>query len=300
MSLSRTYLLPLSLSSVVVLAGALGQQPAPPAQPPSPAPAFVPPKPDPAAQKILDDALLRLDRKRLEWVETILWQQMAVQGLTFQAEGIYLAGPNQRLHLNLKVQLGDNVGRMQIVCDGTTLWETMQAGSGERRLTRKMEVAKVLETLQNPDVREAFFHSLSFAGVRPLVQSLQQRMTFTRHESTHWKNHAVHKLTASWSPKVLETIAPPDKQEWPAFLPRHCQLYLDAQTGWPHRLEWWGPTQTRADDVLILQVEFRNPKFDAMSPERCAKVFTFHPGPGEVADVTRETIQAFGAQQKQK
>src|SRR5262245_35018541 len=107
MSYSRVFLLAsLALFAIgaVVFVDALGQQlpkSTPPAKAPAPAPKPEPLKPDPAATQAFDAALQNLEKNPLTWFETTLWQQMTVQGLVLQSEGLYLSGPDHRLHLNL-------------------------------------------------------------------------------------------------------------------------------------------------------------------------------------------------------
>lgn len=278
---------------------AVAQQPAQPAKPVTPTP---PPKLDPDAKLVLDDAIKALDRQRLAWIETTIWQQMDVQGVLFQAEGIYLAGPEHRLHMNLKVHLGDSIGKMETVCDGSTFWEVTQLGSAERHIT-KIELGKVDEGLKRASVSakvwDEFFQNLHFAGVMPLLQSMQQNMTPTQRENVRWNGQDVVKLTAVWSASMVKNITPTDKHAWPSFLPKQCRLYLDEKTRWPHRIEWWGPAPPRDDNSLLLQMEFRNPKFAKMSEERCARVFKFDPGSSDVLDRTERTLQELTARGQQ-
>src|SRR5262249_21194486 len=136
---------------------------------------------DPAASKILEEAL---QAKPLDWIQTTLWQQVDVQGLSFQAEGAYLSGPDNQLHLNLVVHVGDTTGKLEVISDGTTLWETTQIGDGERTINKKVRLKDVLESLNKPDVakemRDEFLESQSFYGVVPLLQSIHQRMLVTK------------------------------------------------------------------------------------------------------------------------
>jgi len=127
----RSLLLPMVVGVGIIVAGAMGQQSAPPAQvAPNAKPATPPkpPTPDPAGAKVLEEAL---QAKSLEWIQTTLWQQVDIQGLTFQAEGNYLSAPDHRLHLNLTVHVGDTTGRLEVISDGTTLWETTKVGDAE-------------------------------------------------------------------------------------------------------------------------------------------------------------------------
>ena len=73
---------------------------------------------------------------------------------------------------------------------------------------------------------------------------------------------------------------------WPITLPRTCRVYLDKQTSWPYRFEWWGPVPAKTEDVLLLQMEFRNPR--RSKPD--ASAFTFDAGGEKVDDKTAEKI----------
>ncbi len=295
----RSLLLPMVVGVGIIVAGAMGQQTTPPTQStPAPKPATPPkpPTPDPAGAKILEEAL---QAKRLEWVQTTLWQQMDVQGLTFQAEGTYLSAPDNRLHLNLIVHVGDTTGKLESICDGTTLWETMQVGEGERTITKKVRLKDVLDSLNKPDVakemRDEFLESQSFYGVAPLLQSIHQRMVVTKKEAIKWHGFDVILLSADWGIEIVKSMTDDGKRPWPQSLPRQCRLYLDAKTRWPRRVEWLGPIAGRTEDGIILQMEFRNPKHEALSPEVCQREFSFNPGKTKVsshADLTEELKDA--------
>jgi hypothetical protein len=296
MSWMRIALLTLGAASAAVLAGAIAQPPTKGKTPPTP-PAAAPTKaavPDAAATKEIELAVQALDRDKLKWIETMLWQQVDVQGLLINSEGIYLAGPDYRLHLNLKVRMGDAAGKMQFICDGTTLWQIEQFGDKEPQPS-KYAMKPVLEAINNPkataQLRDGFMQQWAFAGFAPLLKGLQQRLVFTKREVDRWQGHDVVKLTGSWNNDVMAQLHPDAKQPWPEGLPRRCVIYLDSHTHWPHRLEWFGPSPPAAGDSLLLQMEFRNPKFTAMSSERCAKVFSYTPTRKDVPDKTAELLR---------
>jgi hypothetical protein len=294
MSWSRIALLSLVVVGAAVLAGALAQQPAKSTPPAAPkvSPKAEPAKPDPAANKAVDQTLEMLDRKRLAWLETTLWQQIDAQGLLLQSEGIYLAGPDYRLHLNLKVHLAETSGKMEIVSDGTTLWEVLQFGKGTPQVS-KLELKKVLAALDgggSPQLRDEYLQRWTFAGIAPLIKGLKQRMVFTKQEAVRWRGRDVIKVTGAWAPDIVKAMLPTEKAQWPAYMPRSCHLFLDAQTHWPHRIEWWGPSPPLDGDAILLQMEFRNPKFTEMSPERCARVFKYDAPVKDVSDDTNRMI----------
>src|SRR5262245_47673456 len=93
-AMCRTRILLLSCLGclAVLLAGAL-------TVPPSQAP-FVPPRPDLDANRTLDRAVAALNAERPHWLRISLWQQGNLSALTYQAEGVYLSGPDHRLRLD--------------------------------------------------------------------------------------------------------------------------------------------------------------------------------------------------------
>ncbi len=308
MSYFRSSVLPALLGLAIVCTGARAQpQPVAPPKPTTPAtpPPPPPPKADPAATKSLEQAVELVDpTKRLGWVETQLWQQVDLQGATFQAEGRYLVAPQNRLRLDLKVRVGGTEGETSIISDGSTVWQTMRAGSGER-VASKWELKKVLETLNGPgmlpQLREEFFRSQLFAGVAPLLQNLQKQMVFTQQVPQRWQGQEVLKLTGVWSAELAKTISP-QADRWPPFLPRTCYVYLDSKTLWPYRLEWWGPAPPKTEDGLLLQMEFREPvlhKADEPMPKGFADAFQFEAGPAQVTDHTKEMTEQLKTRNQQ-
>jgi hypothetical protein len=299
-------MLPILAASALLLTGALAQQtpqtkpPAPsttaPAKP-TPPPTPPPPKEDPKAKETLAKAIDELDPRKLGWLETKFWQQVDTNGFSFQADGHYRAGPKDRMRLDLLVHLGGTDGQSIVVSDGATVWSSLRVGK-DAPVMSKYDLKKVQDLLNSPGTlpqfSEDFFKGQSFRGVAPLLQNMRQQMTFTKQESERWNQHEVFKLKGEWNPEISKMLAPPPNP-WPPSMPRFCYLYLDKNAPhWPYRVEWWGPPAYRAEDKVLMQMEFRDPKFlkaDAKPPESLAQAFTFDPGKTEVADRTKEMTE---------
>jgi len=293
-----------AVAAAVLLPAALAQQAAQPARPAEPAktPPAPAPKADPDAVKSLDLALERYGPRRIGWVKTTLWQQVDVQGLTYQAEGTYLSGPDYRLRLDLKVRLGGTAGETVQVCDGKTVWTAMEVG-GERNVV-KYSLKQVLDALNAPGVppemREQFLQEQAFVSVVPLLHNLKQQVVFTRQEKAQWQGREALLLTGVWNADVTKVIGP--NERLPAWMPRTCKMYLDAKVHWPLRIEWWGPAPPQGEDVLLLQIEFRDPLIlaaDAKPPAGLEQQFTFNEGGALVTDQTKPLTEKLRAQAKQ-
>lgn len=283
MRCSRLLLLPSIASLPLLFAGALFQQNADLAQATAPAPVF-PVHADPGATHTLDQAILAYDGERAHWIKTQLWQKVHVPQLSFEAEGTYLGGPEHRLRLDLQVRLDATVSHFQLISDGHTLWQVEQVASGGRIVSR-VELKQVLAALSHPQAvaqaRDEFYSNQFFVGLAPLLRSLRQQVTFARSDKVRWRTQEVVLLTGVWA-------VPPADQTWPDCFPRQCRLFLDGQSLWPHRLEWWGPIPGRSGDSLVSQMEFRNPVVGQPLPE---KEFAFQPGKAQVADLTGRWTQ---------
>jgi len=288
MSWFRYLLPPLFLCPAVLLTGALGRHaghsPAP-GRPPTLATSVA----DPAAAQVLDRAIESLKPERIGWTEAQLWQKVVGEDISYQAEGRYLTGPDHHVHLCLTVHLGSTRGTLQVISDGTTLWEETQI-DGKDRVVTQTELAAVCEALAQStvpsQVRTECFQELCISGLAPWLQSVRRQMTVTHQEMVSWNMHDVIRLTLVWNARTAAALVPPG-EPWPAYLPRKCLLYLDAETYWPYRLEWWGPGRVPGRDIQVYQMEFREPVFNpSLSRERCAREFTPEHIPGEVPDRT--------------
>lgn len=262
MSLPRLLPLPLLVGSAFLLTGAVGARlagSAPPASPP-PSPAF---GADPGAGQLLDEAAARIGPARVAWLETAVWQQVELQGLAYQAEGRYLAAPGRRTRLDLRTRLGDTEGEVRVVSDGTALWQGSRIGGGDWEGVGKIGLPA------GPGGDGS--HGWSFAGLSPLLQGLRTQMVWGRRELVRRGGREYHKLTGTWAdaPKTTPRDGP-----WPEGLPRQCRLYLDAETLWPARVEWWGPDPPREGECLLVQMEFRDPVLNRPLPaEQCIRGF---------------------------
>jgi hypothetical protein len=246
----RYFALFLLLAVAILLTGALSSQPADTAR------AALSPEVCTAAVNALDEAITRLDLGHVAWLETTVWQKACFDQFTYQAEGRYLAGPDNRFRLELTTRQGNGTAIYLVVGDGKSTWEGTRFGDGSwRRVTRRSE-------------------QQGFRGVLPLLHALRSCMTWTRRETVRRQGRIFIKLTGPLLDSTADPLARPDQPllHCPA---RESRLYLDAETLWPHRVEWWGRSSSQSGDALLMQMEFRDPHFNSpLSAERCAAEFS--------------------------
>ncbi|MFN4259358.1 MAG: hypothetical protein ACK4RK_08660 [Gemmataceae bacterium] len=224
----------------------------------------------PRAEQALRRALTALEPARLPWLRHEVHQCVQAKGLNFTAEGAYARGPDYRLRLDLRVRSHGTSARLAMWCDGRILWRVDQAGSAPPALAT-MELVQLRDTPSAPSGQtpppETFFHSHLYAGIVPLLHDLRQQLVFIDCEADQWQERAVWALTGIWK-------TPPSEPAWLGFTPRCCRLFLDEQTYWPYRVEWWGPLTPATADVLLMWMEFRDPVPGRPLPDH---FFTYHP-----------------------
>jgi hypothetical protein len=257
-------------AAAILLTGALKSQPRSPVR--------ITPNPEvnAAAVQVLDDAIARLDPSRVGWLETKLWQKGRLDRFAYESEGRCLVGPDHRFRLELSTRQGRTAASALTISDGATLWQGRRNGDGRWTDVTRTDLAQALQESRNASVplaRDAFLNGQSLSGVVGLLHTARTRVAWSRKETVRRDGRTFVKLTGSWSAESAAAFAPSGKP-WPNGLPRLCRLYLDEHTLWPHRVEWWGPDVPRTADVLLLQMEFRDPVLNQpLSAERCAREF---------------------------
>jgi hypothetical protein len=244
------------------------------------------------AVNLLTDAGSRLEPGRAPCLETKLWQKGRLGRYHFEAEGRLVTGPEHRLRLELSTHNGRAVSSSLTVSDGISVWQGNRTGDGPWTDLVRIDVKRLLQPWpddENP-LHDGIPRIPEFTGIAPLLSGLRSRMHWSRVDTVRRGGRPFIKLAGAWSETVRSTLALAE-QPWPVALPRCCRLYLDPTNLWPHRLEWWGPDTPHGEDVLLLQTEFRDPVIDqVMTPDRCARDFTFPVLVGQTPDPSPETL----------
>jgi hypothetical protein len=289
------FLLALLLAGGLVLAASafglpnvplsLSPAPAEPAPPPQPSlPPAPPPAADAAAAVTLDRALAALDDARVEWLRAEVWQRVRVPGYAYEADGYYLKAPGGRFRLQVQTHVADQTGGLLLVSDGEELWQATRVGDGpwqgpaHQGPSAPAALPQGLAALAGKKAEKVPTPPVAPGGVAPLLRRLRERLLWARQEVA--RDGAAIRLVGVWPKENAESLAPAGSA-WPACTPRQCRLTLDARTLWPRRVEWGGPVTSGGGEVLLAEVEFRNPVFNQpLPPERCAREFAI---PAEVA-----------------
>ncbi|MCI0464812.1 MAG: hypothetical protein L0Z62_48425 [Gemmataceae bacterium] len=259
--------------AVLLLTGSVGRPSAPPAAPGSPVSAHE----SAEAAQLLERAARAHGPGRLGWVEMILWQRHHGEGTTHEVQGRYVAAPDQRLRLELRVCVGQTRGELTLVNDGHALWQALRLDGGEPRLSQ-VPLPVMSEQRAADTARADLLGEQAFLGVGPLLGVLAQGMQAPRRQPGRWQGKEVIEVTGTW-PEDSGRLAQVPESQRPRRPARQCKVYLDAQTLWPYRIEWRGAATESEPAPLLLEMEFRDPILNRPLPaERCAREFTFTPG----------------------
>jgi hypothetical protein len=315
MAYSRLLLVPVVACSTLFLSGSISlvgpSARSLPEVPPEPTSAAQSPgsanslatAPDTEAGAALDRAVALLDPDRVVWLRMNLWQRVLVEGMAFESEGRYVAGPGRCFRLELHTCRAGSLRTIEVVSDGSSLWQAARLGQGEwieRSQVRLKDVFAVLDRSEMPArVRDEFLQGQTCSGLPSLLPSLRRRMNWVRKQSVRRDGRLLIKLWGTWTEADAAALVGRGKP-WPDHLARQCRLYLDPDSSWPCRLEWWGPDAERGAEAPLVELEFRDPVLNqALPAEECARAFHPDAGAGTMPDRTADVTQRLKARAQQ-
>ena len=271
MSKKFVFLLPLLSAAPLFLAGALRL---PVAEPPA---SFVPRAVSLApefasvdAKALLERAVDRLSPERIRWLHVHLRQQMGTSAAAFESEGTLQLGPDHCVRLDLTVRTGVIPARRLVVSDGRAVAEVTQLGFGPPRATTRLLGPVSAPSTQSPEPPAEALCQLGCGGPYPLLKDLQTRLRALAAETGVWQRSSVVRLRGVLAAGPTGVATSPVAADF-------CYLYLDAQSLWPHRLEWWG-TGSKQLARPVLALEFTDPQVNRpLSLDECVRVFSYQP-----------------------
>jgi hypothetical protein len=278
------FLLILTLACGLLLAGSLQYQPlplvairgeAPRLSPPEPLPVEARPLP-PAlahatASAVLQQALKRYGPDQVAWLETTVRQQAMYEDVIYHAEGRCLSAPDHRLRLELQLQTNAASGRLDMICDGRFLTEILHLnGTLQSRQSTELPQPQqpTGDTAALMRQRTRFLQEKACAGLWPLLESLSEQLQQPQLRAVQWQEQTLLEIRGNWP------VSAANSSEG-RVQPRECRLFLDVETFWPRRVEWWGSASERQDNTLLFFTEYGQPVLNQpLPPERLSALFT--------------------------
>jgi len=260
MSQSQSILVSTLACSTLLLTGALSRQDLPP---PQTAPSLFTPQSAPADARPL---LQELSAKPIDWLSATVWQKMSDGENNFEATGTLLRAPNNRFRMQMEVR-STKSAQLLIVSDGVTLQRSCRIGSAK-------PIIEIASMGQQPGAKAAELH-LAPTDLASLLRHVCEGLREATVQSGLWQDLPVLRISGAWAPRgdTPSELRPPVQ-------PRTCNLYLDARTHWPIRVEWQGSESPHDAPVLLLQMEFRDLSVNQpLSDEEAARLFCIAPQP---------------------
>jgi hypothetical protein len=183
-------------------------------------------------------------------------EKVEILDKSYKAEGRYLQTalkPNDwHMRMELVVKIGDAGGAMLEVCDGEVLWTRLEVDLGRKKdkkdireasVTRRnvAEIMSAARKLGDPKYESALIASLGLGGLPALLAAIEQDMEFTEVSEATLRDRPMTVVHGAWSAAFSQKItgAPAGQAKsslLPAFIPDAVRIYIDRETGFPHRI----------------------------------------------------------------
>jgi hypothetical protein len=225
----------------------------------------------PEAEKILHGALDHLQSPQARCLETTIWHRATIGAVSYEAEGRYLSAPRGRVRIDLETHTGAAVGKLRIISDGTRILRAVGTKDAAWREAAFVDTWTIVErskgTLTTEQVRAMFLQGRPGRGPGGLLENTLAQYTWTKKEKVKRAEHIYYKLTGQSKAADQAVTANVSISE--------CRIYLDAETLWPHRFEWWGTESASSPLALFFQLEYRDPVIsESLASEKLASEFT--------------------------
>jgi hypothetical protein len=237
----------------------------------------------PEAVQLLHSAIDHLRSPKANCLETTLWQRATVGEVVYEAEGKYQCAPRGRMRLDLETRTGDVVSRLRLISDGTRLLQATGLNASAWSSAGFVDTWTVVERsegkVSTEDVRRTFLQGRSGGGPGELLQTALAQYSWTKKAKVKRAGAIYYKIagkrkSATETPDLNVEIS-------------DCRLYLDVDTLWPHRVEWWGKAFRATQPSLLFQVEFRDPILsESLTPDKLASEFSIDPHDYPIEDQT--------------
>ncbi|MSR56597.1 MAG: hypothetical protein EXS05_02855 [Planctomycetaceae bacterium] len=212
------------------------------------------------------EKLLKYASIQAEIVETV-----TIGDRSYKAEGRYLQTGLQppddwRMRLELTLKVGDSTGTLLEVCDGDVLWTSTlintgrKSGLAEQNVSRR-NVTQILNAARklSKSTESDLIANMGLGGLPGLLASIERDMKFTSVKEETLRDRPMLVIQGTWSDKFLEQIKNPQQQKAASplllpFFPESVRIYIDRETGFPHRIVYRKsiPGRDVQRDMLIL------------------------------------------------
>lgn len=273
--------------------------------------------------------------RKISSIRAQVVQQVNIFELGFTGRGRYLQAPDHKMRYELKIELPQTVGTFEEVSDGNILYSrheirplpsktektSVKAVEADKDVSKaakskvkasdpqvqvmvtRKNVKKILdEAARHPDasVKNSLTVDLGLGGVAALLGAIERAMKFNAMKTETLRGHPVVVIEGTWTADQLTTWLGKDAPRGtplPSSIPDIGRLYLDAETGFPHRLMYLKRVPDRAVLRSMLQLDFLDVTLDEpIDP----KEFVFAGGgDADTVDLTQDILNQLAAPEPQ-
>jgi|GEM_PF-5896650 len=226
---------------------------------------------DQAAGADVIDGKLVLEQVRaklrdVRWLRVTIWQRLHDAEHAYESTARLLLGPDQCARMETTLRVGAASCQHLLVSDGRALAEVERFAGEPEKVS-----GCLLPGIETGPVREHFLRKRGCTGPLPLLSELHTQVRDWHVQTGQRRERSVLRLQGTLEPGRAKREAQPT----PAV--RSCRLYVDAASLLPLRLEWYQHADPQRSP-LLLEMEYRDLELNrALSPEECARAFTFVP-----------------------
>lgn len=226
---------------------------------------FLPQSAEAAGGSLLDEVIAAHSPERVQWLRMTVLQKNF--DANFQSEGRFLLGPDCRRRLELEVHGDTASGKILAVSDARTLCQARWIKGA------KADIARSPLPENDPPARHRCLQENGLGGPSTLLEIVRQHLSAAVKQEGICQGRKAIRLSGAWNPDA-------NLKTFPAGLsPTHCAIYLDAESLWPFRIEWLGCQSAGNRQVLLLQMDFRDPVINQpLSTAAAAEMFSTEPG----------------------
>jgi hypothetical protein len=209
---------------------------------------------DPA--KVLDLALKTLSPGNVSWLRTRIDQRIRTDDFCFAAHSSLVRGPNHCVRLRTSLEGHGEASQILVVSDGAVLAQVLRLPGREQQTHSATMPVTAAE-------RDRLFQEKGCCGPYELLLALRQKLSDLKLTGGELDGRPVVRISGT-----LNSEATPVHLRF-ARPAKSCQLFLDAETLLPMRVEWW------ADGLLVLEINYHDLILNTpLDHDECVKEFS--------------------------
>lgn len=215
------------------------------------------------ARAILEQAHIAIEK--VEWLAADVRQKKRQGEARWTSEATLQRGPNGCCRLELTIHTGTtNANCLTVISDGKVM----------ARVTRTDDTKPKVESWPLPDeptARSVVLANNGCGGPATVFAQMRARGADWTAQPAAVNDRPGVAVTGLLSSVTTDSVL--------GIEPKSARLFLDAETLWLTRAEWWSDHPERGG-ALLYEIEFLQPRLNQpLSHEECDRVFSYRPDP---------------------